>query len=103
MSYTVYGVRRLAPRDVAEIVSAKLAADFTLRESSYKGGEYFIHRTADGVEISIEKQFSDEEGELSEPDFPEYATFVYVNRGKSEIDRQLNELDQLHQIRSEMI
>lgn len=102
-NFTLYGAKGLAPADVVRIIGPRLGVDFSLRDSSYKGGDYYLYRGDDGVEVSIEKHERDRDGMLGEPDFPQYSTLVYVNYARPEIDRELAAVDYLDLLRTEVV
>ncbi|MGP3980039.1 hypothetical protein [Streptomyces sp. KR80] len=96
-------MKRRGIADVAEILAASLGVEFALRESSYKGGEYYLYQGADGLEISIEAHWRDEDGILAEPDFPQFSVLVYVNHIITGMDEKLAAVDGLELLRCEVV
>lgn len=77
--YNLYGVSSLSLRELSSELSNLLNLDFSRRESSYKGGEYFIAAPTQGGEILVESNWTDEDGHLSEPQHSEFPVLVYAN------------------------
>ncbi|MFG2677366.1 hypothetical protein [Streptomyces sp. NPDC048445] len=66
-------------RKTVEDLSSVLSLNFEERDSSYKGGEYFLARDERVQEVTVESNWEDDEGFMSEPNFKEYSTLVYFN------------------------
>ncbi|MFG3494168.1 hypothetical protein [Streptomyces sp. NPDC047886] len=64
---------------VAGRLSRELGIAFQVRESAYRGGEYFLFDLPSGGEVSVERNYEDEEGFLMEADFPDFSTLVYLS------------------------
>ncbi|TXS51746.1 hypothetical protein EAO75_09810 [Streptomyces sp. uw30] len=77
--------------------------ELSLRESSFKGGEYFFNRDNQGMEISVERHIPDEEGEYAEPGFSDYDVLVYVNYGRKATEERIAALSGLHLLRFETV
>ncbi|MFI6404353.1 hypothetical protein [Streptomyces sp. NPDC050548] len=101
--FTLFGIKGLKVPDVAQLVAEALSVQLARRESSYKGGEYFFHRGADEVEISVEEHVCDEEGFQAEPEFSEYAVLVYLNYSRLDMEERLLTVKGLDLLRSESI
>ncbi|MEV0982473.1 hypothetical protein [Streptomyces sp. NPDC049915] len=89
--------------DVTQSLKGNLNVDFQVRESSYRGGEYFLHRGAAGLEISVETHACDEDGEYAEPAFTEYETLVYVNNSNPEVEGKMAAVTGLELLRTETV
>ncbi|MCX4400557.1 hypothetical protein OG840_01755 [Streptomyces sp. NBC_01764] len=101
--FTLYGAKDFTVADVADMVAAALNIKLSRRESSYKGGDYFLHRDEDGFEVSVEGHVRDEEGNFEEPDFPQYATFVYINHSLPGVEDKLATVQRLDLLRTEVV
>lgn len=84
------------------MIADLLQIEFTSRDSSYLGGEYFLYRGPDRLKISVESNFLDDEGELSEPLVPLRATIVRVSYATPDVVRRLEERDEVALIQSEI-
>jgi hypothetical protein len=101
--FALYGVDALTVSRVSLIVAAVLGVNFSLRNSSYKGGDYYLYRGMERLEISIEGNECDDEGVPVEPEFPLYAVLVYVNNSTDEVERKLSNLNELKLLRLEIV
>ncbi|MGW5306042.1 hypothetical protein ACWERF_19170 [Streptomyces griseoluteus] len=101
--FTLFGAKGLSVPEAAELAGVVLGIELDLRESSYRGGPYFLHRYADGAEISIEGNVRDEEGVLVESGFPDYATLIYLNNSRSELEKTLSEVGKFDLLRTEVV
>jgi hypothetical protein len=64
-------------------VSRALAVGLELRISSFQGGDYYTWRGERGAEVTVQRNFRDEYGELEVPRFPAHSVLLYA-RGLSE-------------------
>ncbi|MFB6949048.1 hypothetical protein ACFV85_28340 [Streptomyces niveus] len=78
MKYFLYGATG-SMWEVVEDLSSALGVKFEERDSSYKGGKYFLAHGEGLQEISVESNWEDEEGFAAEPNFKEYPILVYFN------------------------
>ena len=101
--FNLYGFHGEDLNEAQRLVSSTLGVEFTSRESSFKGGEYFSHRGSDLFEITIESNFTDDEGILSVPEFPLYPTLIFVSYVTSEVERRLNAQDEIDLLRTETV
>jgi hypothetical protein len=101
--FNLYGFRGGDIDEVERLISDTLEVEFTSKESSFKGGEYFSHRGSGRFEITIETNFTDDEGILSMPEFPLYSTLIFVSYVNSEVERRLNAQGEIDLLRSEVI
>lgn len=69
--YDLYGSRDLELQDLEARVPQQLGLEFTARDSSY-WGPYSSWGGPGGEPIRITSNFTDEDGELLEQDFPAY-------------------------------
>ncbi|MFC0599261.1 hypothetical protein ACFFHI_12905 [Streptomyces palmae] len=83
--YNLYGVESLNLSEVASELSRLLNVNFSRRESSYKGGEYFVSDSNLKGKVSVENNWIDEDGYLSEPGYAKCAVLVYVNGVSPEV------------------
>ncbi|MFE3884895.1 hypothetical protein ACFXPQ_18635 [Streptomyces lydicus] len=86
-----------------QLVSDTLGVEFTPKESSFRGGEYFSHQGSGRFEVTIELNYTDDEGILSESEFPLYSTLVFVSYATSEVERRLNAQGEIDLLRSEVV
>ncbi|MFE0191593.1 hypothetical protein [Streptomyces sp. NPDC058989] len=100
--FNVYGLREKNLSEAERLISNTLEVEFTARESSFKGGEYFSHRDSN-LEITIESNFADDEGILSVPEFPQYPTLIFVGYVTSEVERRLNAHGEIDLLRTEAV
>ncbi|MFC9227528.1 hypothetical protein ACFTZI_00825 [Streptomyces decoyicus] len=101
--FNLYGFRGGNLDEVERLISDTLGVEFASRESSFKGGAYFSHRGSDRFEVTIERNFTDDEGILSEPEFPLHSTLIFLSYATSEVERLLNALGEIDPLRSEVI
>ena len=101
--FKLFGAKGLEISEVAQLIAESLGLRMDLRESSYKGGEYFICRDESGAEITVERNALDEEGIRTEPEFSEYETLVYLNYGQVATEQVLSEVRELKLLRSETV
>ncbi|WP_158717553.1 hypothetical protein [Streptomyces sp. NRRL WC-3744] len=101
--FALFGFRDPDLPRVAHLIGDALTVHLDMRESSFKGGEYFLHRDVDGREISVEGNVRDEEGILTEPDFPAYAVLIYVNYSNLLAESRISKIDGLEFLRVEEI
>ncbi|MER7990528.1 hypothetical protein ABTY53_33825 [Streptomyces noursei] len=101
--FILYGAQIGDLAAIANLVAERLGVEFTQKESSYKGGLYYLFKDANRLEVSIESNFEDEEGYLSEPDHPSQRTLVYINYADQAVKRLLATEVNLHLLREEEI
>ncbi|GAA4561238.1 hypothetical protein [Streptomyces collinus] len=101
--FALLGTKQTNIADVARSVGDALGRTLSLRESSYRGGEYFFNRDSDGTELSVEQNVRDEEGQYVEPEYSHYRVLVYVNYGNSAIERKVADIPGLHFLRVETV
>jgi hypothetical protein len=66
-------------------VESVLAVRLIAHESDYHGGDYF-KGTLGGVSLVLKSNFLEDDGELSEAEFPDAAFLLYVNGAQSAVD-----------------
>ena len=76
MKHVLYGVSGAAMARVGEIVSSALSVELAQRESDYLG--VYLNGVIGSAKVRIVVQ-PDPEGELLEPDFPEWDILVYLD------------------------
>lgn len=101
--FNLYGFRGDDIDEVERLISDTLGVEFTPKESSFKGGDYFSHRGSDRFEVTIETNFTDDDGILSVPEFPLHSTLIFVSYTTSEVERRLNAQGGIDLLRSEVI
>lgn len=101
--FTLFGSNGFTVAHVAQLIGEALDTELSLRESSFKGGEYFFNRDSEGMEISVERHMPDEEGDYAEPGFSDYEVLVYVNYGKTAAEERIAALSGLHLLRVETV
>ncbi|MEU6593682.1 hypothetical protein ABZ923_31470 [Streptomyces sp. NPDC046881] len=101
--FALFGFKNPDVSVVARLIGDALTVHLDMRESSYKGGEYFLHRDVGGMEISVEANVRDEEGVLAEPDHPDYPVLVYLNHSSLPAESRISEVDGLDLLRVEDI
>ena len=63
---------------VGASLASALGLEFEARTSSYKGGRYLKLRSDEFRKLTVEKNWTDDEGYQVEPDFPRHSVLVYV-------------------------
>ncbi|MGW1378474.1 hypothetical protein ACWD6P_29980 [Streptomyces sp. NPDC002446] len=101
--FNLYGFHGEDLDEAKRLVSSALGVKFTSRESSFRGGNYLLHRGSNLFEITIESNFSDDEGILSVPEFPRYPTLIFVSYVTSEAERRLNAQGEIDLLRTETV
>ncbi|MGW0926055.1 hypothetical protein ACWD3J_44565 [Streptomyces sp. NPDC002755] len=88
---------------MARDLGGLLGVDLECRESGYKGGEYY--RTPRGVKgkVAIQSNWTDGEGYLAEPNYPEYSVLIYVSRAEDHILDTVARLEDIILLKSEEI
>ncbi|MFB8181862.1 hypothetical protein ACFC8N_38715 [Streptomyces sp. NPDC055966] len=85
--------------EVSENLARTLAAELEEHESSYAGGIYFLLRSAQFEKATVEENWTDEEGNQSEPDFPDYSTLVYLTNPDQSVLTSLGGMPDLTRLR----
>lgn len=101
--FILYGMEGWALSEAARSIATVLGVDFSVRNSSYKGGDYYFYRGVGRLEISIEGNVCDDEDILTEPEFPQCGVLVYVNCSISEVEQKLSTLENLQLLRAETV
>jgi len=76
MENILYGARAAQLVEVGQVVASALRSSFSERESDYLG--VYLQGFSGSTKVRVVSQ-PDPEGELLEPDFPEYRTLVYLD------------------------
>ncbi|GHI07934.1 hypothetical protein Scel_62550 [Streptomyces cellostaticus] len=103
MKYLVYGMQSAVISDAMSLVSRVLGVAFEVRESSYKGGEYYRYVDQAGWDISIQSHWRDEDGILAKPEFPQCSVLVYVNEVPREVEEKMDSIPSLSKLQSRVI
>lgn len=101
--FIVYGFQGDDLSDADRLIAGSLGIRFTARESSFRGGKYLIYRGPDRLEITIESNFTDDEGALSVPEFPRHLTLIFVGHATSEVEHRLNCVREFEMLRTELV
>jgi hypothetical protein len=101
--FALFGAKDSNVTYVAESIGGKLHISLSRRESSFKGGEYYFHRSDAGWEISVEENVRDEEGYFTESAFSDCGTLVYVNYADADLEAVIAEISDLRVLRVEAI
>ena len=101
--FDLFGTKEQTLTETADAVARAIGVSFELHESGYLGGEYFRSLGLEGEEVLVQANAEDEEGYLTEPDFADFPTLVYVNRGSEEFARALEAVPELELLRSEAV
>ncbi|MFC8727605.1 MULTISPECIES: hypothetical protein [Streptomyces] len=89
--------------EVARILGGLLGVRLEERESSYRGGAYFRGELAADGEVLVQLNWADEDGELAEPEFPEFVILVYVNSVSAEMAGSISASGKLSLLREEVL
>ncbi|MGP3949614.1 hypothetical protein [Streptomyces sp. 7N604] len=101
--YYLYGSRGMSLTELRDALELSLEASFELRDSSFKGGHYFLSRAQDFEKMTIETNWTDEEGYLAEEQFPDYSTLLYVTDPTDRVLTVLSDTSSLHRLRMEEV
>ncbi|MCH0561466.1 hypothetical protein [Streptomyces sp. MUM 16J] len=97
--FYLFGYRGSELPEVEAALSGVLGGDFRHRNSSYKGGDYLLFSSAEVQEVTVERNWIDDEGYLAEPDFPEWQVLVYVTNPDNRTLAALQDVAILSQLR----
>ncbi|MDI6518190.1 hypothetical protein ACIP29_02520 [Streptomyces coelicoflavus] len=97
-AYYLYGSTSLDGRTLRESLEAALEVHFERRNSDYRGGEYFRFQGSEGL-LTIEANYTDEDGCPVEEDFSDHGTLLYASDPSSSVVPVLNELTGLDLLR----
>ncbi|HEU4458235.1 MAG TPA: hypothetical protein VFR90_03865 [Methylibium sp.] len=75
----LYGASSLDLEEGCALLQAAVAARFEAHESLYRGGKYYRLRTRDDVELVLQLNFIEDDGEATESDFPQATLLLYVH------------------------
>lgn len=101
--FNLYGVSGMELAEVARILGGLLGVRLEERESSYRGGVYFRGELATDGEVLVQLNWADEDGELAEPEFPEFVILVYVNSVSAEMAGSISTSGKLSLLREEVL
>jgi hypothetical protein len=90
--------------DLALLVAQALDVAFVFR-ASYELGEHYDYRGPGGEHIEIKQNVEDDDGELMEPQYPQYRAFVYVTQSRRarDIALRLARTDDVELVRCELV
>jgi hypothetical protein len=71
--------------EVRSEVESVLAVELIAHESDYHGGDYF-KGTLRGVSLVLKSNFLEDDGDLTEAEFPDAAFLLYVNGAQAAVD-----------------
>ena len=77
--YDLYGCTSDDICGARELLEAVLSVKFDIRESEYKGGEYFQWGQTNGEHFVLKRNVDPVDGEPAEMSFPAYKTLFYLN------------------------
>jgi hypothetical protein len=75
---SLYGWRHTDLRAAAEQIAEALSIEFELRDSSFRGGDYYGWRGLGDEELFVQENFRDLQGELEWPEYAEYHVMLDV-------------------------
>ncbi|MGW0902840.1 hypothetical protein [Streptomyces sp. NPDC002853] len=101
--FNLYGAVEPDTARLAKKISESVGCDFAVRDSSYKGGEYYHFQDSSDLEITIERHGRDDDGDLTEPDFSQYTTLVYADNVSEDVEASLRGVEGLELLRSESL
>ena len=78
-TFDLYGSDELTVGEVRDIVGSALRVEFSLRNSGYRGGDYFLWQGEAAEVVTVCGNFEDEDGELYEPEFSDYPVLLQVD------------------------
>jgi hypothetical protein len=101
--FDLYGSKRLTIAQLRDVIENALGLMFEAHESSYKGGEYFRIVPREGEEFVIQSNnfLLDNEIEVAEPDYSDYAAIFWVawTERADELREELAEINDLDFLR----
>jgi len=68
------------------VIEAALRLSFTARESYYHGGKYF-RADLDGVGVILQENFLENDGKLTEAEFPNVGYLIYIDGAEDSVDQ----------------
>ena len=71
--------------EVRSEIESVLAVRLVAHESDYHGGDYF-KGAIDGVDLVLQTNFVEDDGEPTEAEFPDAAVLLYVNGAQAAVD-----------------
>lgn len=80
----LYGFRSIDLSNIAKELERAFGLNLTARESSYRGGVYYLHRTPGKEELILQSNVDPSEGGAAEPRFADYPTLLYVSTDRPE-------------------
>jgi hypothetical protein len=100
----VYGSRTHGVEDLALLVAQALDVAFVFRDS-YELGEHYDYDGPGGERIEIKENVEDDDGELMEPQYPQYRSFVYVTQSRRarDVALRLARTDDVELVRCELV
>ncbi|MER6386199.1 hypothetical protein ACWDBP_00220 [Streptomyces sp. NPDC001233] len=101
--YCLFGSSGTDLREVCDALEISLGVSFVGRESSFKGGRYYLARAEEFEKITVEANWVDEEGYLAEGEFSAYSTLVYVTNPTGRVLSVLENSDYLQPLRTECV
>lgn len=60
-------------------IGAALGVTFALHDSFFYGGDYFLAKS-DNLRISVQRNFVEDDGDLTRPELPDHQVVVYLTQ-----------------------
>ncbi len=60
-------------------IAAALGVTFALHDSFFFGGDYYLAKS-DHLRISVQRNFVEDDGDLTRPELPEHQVVVYITQ-----------------------
>jgi len=97
----LYGIKSSNLDEAVKIIEEKLNITFSIHESSYRCGEYYLYKIENEEEIIIQKNYDTHMHEWSEEDFPDYPYLLYISIKSNfkEIKDNLSKVDETFLLR----
>ncbi|MFI1256500.1 hypothetical protein ACH4U6_22390 [Streptomyces netropsis] len=99
--FALYGAKFSSLKEAAEIMAAALGLEFSLHESSYRGGEYFRAHSKGFDKMTVEANWEDSEGYLAEPDYADHSILVYISNPCESVKDALEAIECIRLLRIE--
>jgi hypothetical protein len=99
--HDLYGAQVGSLAELVAELEKVLGVEFVLRDSMYRGGDYYRHDGCGG-DVLLQRNLEDDEGYLAEPTFPQYPILLYVSGASERYTVLLTGMSRLELLRSEV-
>jgi hypothetical protein len=96
----LYGWKGRDLAGAAKQVAEALSIELELRDSSFRGGDYYNWDGPLGEELIVQRNFRDAEGELEYPEFPEHQVLLQASAFEEAVLDVIGDLSGLDKLES---